>query len=606
MTRTVELDNVGHDTAAPGRAGPAAWRDERGAGFVFPARARRVGSLAAGGAAVVAVLLTPLAPAGRDGFVVAHALTAVPLLAASLVWARRAGDGGAPEYVTFWHHWARACALGLGAAVAGAASPLWPPLLDVDFALMLAAVPFWAAAGREALAISSGRRDPAVDMIDGLTAIVVLGSPGVLLLAEPLLAQADPAVAVPLAFFLAIAPAGLYGAVLGVARAPGGERVAHGLGVAVVGTFGVSVALQLGRLTGGLDLPVGVFVGVHAANLAVVATLPLWAHRTVSSGLGRLPVERQVRRHNPMPALSAAVLPVLAVYVLAWRRGDGWAVTYLVVVVLTAVVLNAVRLAMLTRETRRLAGELAQAADERRRLLGDMVRALDDDRHRIVSELHAQAVGSLSTLGTVVQTACVSLPASTALAVREAIAQLQGDLSVRAEELRTLLVALRPLGADGADGVAGGHDALAPALRAYAADLCDAVPLGARPRVIVEVGSDLDLDRRTATIAYRIAQEALLTAVVHARARTITVRLALDEPTGGVVVEVTDDGEGLDLGAVAGGACLPTLELFTDLGHGELTVRTVPGEGTAVRSRLGGRGHPIAVAPAEGRHLRLV
>jgi signal transduction histidine kinase len=603
MTRTVELDIVGRDAAAPAPIGPAARRDERGAGFVFPARARRVGSLAAGGAAVVAVLLTPLAPAGRDGFVVAHALTAVPLLAASLVWARRAGDGGAPEYVGFWRHWARACALGLGAAVAGAASPVWPPLLDVDFALMVAAVPFWAAAGREALAISSGRRDPAVDMIDGLTAIVVLGAPGVLLLAEPLLSQADPAVAVPLAFFLAIAPAGLYGAVLGVARAPRGERVAHGLGVAVVGTFCVSVALQLGRLTGGLDLPVGVFVGAHAANLAVVATLPLWAHRTVPSGLGRLPVERQVRRHNPMPALSAAVLPVLAVYVLAWRRADGWAVTYLVGVLLTAVVLNAVRLAMLTRESRRLAGELAQAADERRRLLGDMVRALDDDRHRIVSELHAQAVGSLSTLGTVVQTACVSLPASTALAVREAIAQLQGDLSVRAEELRALLVALRPLGAD---GVAGMHDALAPALRAYAADLGDAVPLGARPRVIVEVGSGLDLDRRTATIAYRIAQEALLTAVVHARARTITVRLGLDEPTGGVVVEVTDDGEGLDLGAVAGGGSLSALELFTDLGHGELTVRTVPGEGTAVRSRIGGRGHPIAAVPAEARHLRLV
>ena len=84
-----------------------------------------------------------------------------------------------------------------------------------------------------------------------------------------------------------------------------------------------------------------------------------------------------------------------------------------------------------------------------------MVRALDDDRRRIVSELHAQAVGSLSTLGTVVQTACVSLPASTALAVRESMAQLQGDLSVRAEELRTLLVALRPLDADRADGAAG-------------------------------------------------------------------------------------------------------------------------------------------------------
>ena len=54
------------------------------------------------------------------------------------------------------------------------------------------------------------------------------------------------------------------------------------------------------------------------------------------------------------------------------------------------------------------------------------------------------------------------------------------------------------------------------------------------------------------------------------------------------MIEVTDDGEGLDLGAVVGGACLSALELFTDLGHGELTVHAVPGTGTSVRSRLGG------------------
>ncbi len=255
---------------------------------------------------------------------------------------------------------------------------------------------------------------------------------------------------------------------------------------------------------------------------------------------------------------------------------------------------------MLTRETRRLAGELAQMAEERRGLLADMVRALDDDRRRIVSELHAQAVGSLSTLGTVVQTMCVSLPAPTALAVRESVAQVQGDLNRRAEELRTLLVALRPFGTAGT-----GDDALGPALRAYAADLCDALPPEARPHVAVDVDAVLELDRRTATIAYRIAQEALLTAVLHARAQTVTARVGADEATGEVVIEVDDDGDGLDLGAVVGGACLSALELFTDLGHGELTVHAVPGTGTSVCSRLGG--HPTPAADRhDGRHLRLV
>ena len=119
MTRSVELDIVGHDAGAPAPVGPAAGCDDRGGAFVFPPHARRVGSMAAGAAAVVAVVLTPLAPAGRDGFIVAHALAASPLLAASLAWARRAGAGGAPEYAAFWRYWSRACALGLGAAVAG-------------------------------------------------------------------------------------------------------------------------------------------------------------------------------------------------------------------------------------------------------------------------------------------------------------------------------------------------------------------------------------------------------------------------------------------------------------------------------------------------------
>jgi signal transduction histidine kinase len=547
------------------------------------------------------VALTPLAPAGQDGYVVAHALPALPLLAASFLWAGRARRSGAPEYAVFWRNWRRACTCGLGAAVAGAASPAWPPLLEVDLALMVAAVPFWYAAGREALTIPAGRLDPAVDMVDGLIAIAVLGTPGVLLLAEPLLGTAEPAVALPLALFLALAPAGLYGSVLSIGRVPPGERVTHALGIALVGSFGVSVALQLVRLSGGVELPLGAFVGAHVANLAVVAVLPLWSRRAMSDGLGRLPVERQVRRLDAMPVVGAVVLPVVAVYVFGWRRDDAWAVLYLVGVLLAVVALGAVRQTMLTRETRRLAGDLAQMAEERRRLLADMVRALDDDHRRIVSELHAQAVGSLSTLGTVVQTACVSLPAPTARAVREAVAQLQGDLGRRAEELRSLLVALRPFGAS----VATSDDALGPALRAYAADLGDALTPDARPRVVVDVDPELVLDRRTATIAYRIAQEALLTAVLHARARTVTARVGAEESTGSVVVEVDDDGDGLDLGAVVDGTCLSTLELFTDLGHGELTVRAVPGAGTSVRSRLGlpvpdGGRHDAC------RHLRLV
>ena len=575
MTRTVETDTDDGGCERPRRE------------HVHSRGTRLAGSAGAAAVVVAAVALTPLAPDDRPGYVLAHALAAIPLLLAALVWASRARRTGAPEYRTFWGHWCHACVVALGSAASGVAAFAWPPLLAVDLVLLVAAAPFWFAAGREVGRIESGRLDPAVDMVDSAMAVAVLGAPSVLLLAEPLL-EAGELLSAPLALFLVLTPAGLYGAALSLGRLPRGERLTHALGAALVVTFTLSVALQVTRLAGGLDAPPSVLVGAHALNLAVVAALPLWAHRRAPRGLVALPVERQVRR-NPMPTISAVLLPLVAGYVLVWRRDDTWAVVYLAVVLLAVVGLNALRHSMLSREAQRLSGDLARMAEDRRLLLADMVRALDDDRRRILAELHSQAVGSLSTLGTVVQTACVALPASTALAVRESIAHLQGDLSERAEELRLLLVALRPppLGTS-ADGPAR-DDVLAAALRAYAADLSDAAPADRRPQVEVAVDPGLELDRRIATIACRVAEEALLTAVLHARARRVGVSVRSDAATGGVVVEVRDDGEGLDLAAVAGGSSLESLEMFTDIGHGELTVRSVPGRGTVVRSRIGGR-----------------
>jgi signal transduction histidine kinase len=334
-----------------------------------------------------------------------------------------------------------------------------------------------------------------------------------------------------------------------------------------------------------------VHVGVHGANMALVMALPLWAHRVVSGGLGRLPVERQVRRNNPMPTVSAIVLPPLAAYVLAVRGADTWALGYLLFVLLAVIVLNALRHTRLSREAHQLSGELARMAEERRQLLASMVRALEDDRRRTVSELHSQAVGSLSTLGTVIQTACVSLPAATASVVREAIAQLQGDLNDRAEELRLLLAAMRPPAFDAAGARSGDDAVLSAALRAYAAELADGLP-GAHPEIRISVSPALELDRSTMTIVYRIAQEALLNAVRHAHGTRVTVSVGAEDVSGAVIVEVTDDGVGFDPAAAAEGSGLASMRLFTDVGRGELTVRSSPGEGTVVRSRLGGRTPP--------------
>ncbi|MDD9368661.1 MAG: hypothetical protein PV358_00955 [Acidimicrobiales bacterium] len=588
---------------------------------MFDVRHRVAGSAALAVGVVASAGLSSLAGDDRDGYILAHSLASAPFLIGALVCAGHVVDRGPRQYRTFWRRWFSATLLGSAATLAAIGSVVLQSdaLMVVDMALLVAAVPFWTSAGIQMLRLQAGRRDATVDMVDASMALVVLSAPGVLFLGEAIADSTDLVFAGPFALFLVLTPAGIYGALLNLARVPTGERVTQGLGVVLAATFSLSVAFQLAHVAGGLELPLAVFVGLHAANLAVVAALPLWAHRVTSGGLGRLPVERQMRRANPMPTISAAVLPVLALYVLTLRADDRWAVAYLAVVLLAVVVLNALRHAMLSREANHLSGELASMAEERRQLLASMVRALDDDRRRTVAELHTQAVGSLSTLGTVVQTACVSLPPTTATVVRETIAQLQGDLSNRAEELRMLMVAMRPASfgepsaagrrAAGTRGAPGGDasaadgeragtgaeaaparsdDALSAALRAYASDLCAERTAATHPAVHIEVDPRLELDRSTMTIVYRVTQEALLNAVRHAEAERVTVAVSADGHIGGAIaVEVADDGIGFDTTTTAEGSGLASIRLFTDLGRGEVSLRSAPGEGTVVRSLLG-------------------
>ena len=343
--------------------------------------------------------------------------------------------------------------------------------------------------------------------------------------------------------------------------------------------FTIDATMQLARVLGGIDIALPWFVAAHATQMALLMLLPLWAHRHTTGRLARLAPDQQLRASNPMPYVSAVVLPLLAAWVLATRDTRPWAVAYLIVVLLVIVLLNAVRYTLMSREARHLSAELAAMAEERRLLLANMVRALEHDRHRTVTELHTQAVGSLATLSAIVQSVSVTLPGDTALAVRETIAQLQGDLGDRAEELRRLMVAMR------APAFTSGDDsALAAALAAYASELYQ--ERSART-VNVHVDPALELDRSTMTIVYRIAQEALLNAARHAQAHTVAVSVA--EQRGKVLIEVLDDGVGFELKAVDGGSGLAAMQLFTNLGRGELTVRSSPGQGTLVRSLLGVR-----------------
>ncbi|MBV8037476.1 sensor histidine kinase [Roseateles sp.] len=97
-------------------------------------------------------------------------------------------------------------------------------------------------------------------------------------------------------------------------------------------------------------------------------------------------------------------------------------------------------------------------------------------------------------------------------------------------------------------------------------------------------GEDVDM------ALYRVAQEALSNVLRHAHATAVDMRL--DAAPGGVRLSVRDDGLGFDADTVTGGlGLLGARERAVVLG-GELSVHSVPGQGTRVELWLPLNGGP--------------
>lgn len=511
-----------------------------------------------------------------DTYVAAWVLAAGPYTTPALVLSWLAIGRAPAVHRPFWVGWFTGLVVAYVAGALLVASVVFDQtwLLVCATALIAIALPIWGWASLLMLRSKSGRRAVSVDIADSAIALVVLTAPGAYFFVEPLLRASDVWVAIPFAAAVAMTPAGIYLALVNFARIPRGQRETQGIAVTMAAVASVNIAMQVAQILRDFTLPIPPLIALQSINMALLMALPLWAHRGAPEGLDRLAPEHQVRRNNPMPYIGAVILPALAVYALANRDEQPWGPAFVIAVLLTVALLNAVRYTLMQRETHRLYAELSAVAQQRKELVANMVRALEDDRHRMAAELHEQAVESFTTLGTLIQTAYVTLPPDTALAVKEAIAHIQDDLSTRVESLRRLMVAIQPPVLE--------EGGLVSALRAYAAEL-----YGDRSGTLVhvEVDPELVLDWSTKTIVYRISQEALDNTWRHAMAPT--VRVGAREEAGTVVVTVADDGVGFDPSATEEGTGFATMRLFAELGRGTFAVHSIAGEGTTVRACLG-------------------
>ena len=90
---------------------------------------------------------------------------------------------------------------------------------------------------------------------------------------------------------------------------------------------------------------------------------------------------------------------------------------------------------------------------------------------------------------------------------------------------------------------------------------------------------------RVRLAAYRIVEEALSNVVKHAQATRVTI--AVDTPAEGQIrLRVQDDGEGFDVDKLGDGLGLMGIRDYVEVGGGDLSIRSAPGDGTEVTATL--------------------
>ncbi|MDU0315747.1 sensor histidine kinase [Phycicoccus sp. M110.8] len=297
---------------------------------------------------------------------------------------------------------------------------------------------------------------------------------------------------------------------------------------AVAGAFGVRyVRVEV-------DRPGGRLSATHGSEPAATRTLPITFREAT---IGRLVVPRDGVRAR-LSARDEALL------------GD------------------LVRQAALAARSARLTEELQ---DSRERL----VLAREEERRRVRRDLHDGLGPALSGVVFRIETARLVLshdPLAASQSLDVAVSQVQDVVA----DVRRLVHDLRPPALDDL-GLVGALRQQATSLSAQGftvrveADGVDALPAA------VEVA------------AYRVVGEAVTNAARHARATRCDV--CLEATAGELHLRVSDDGTGVDPGAVAGVGLVSLRERVAELG-GHAEVVCPPEGGTVVRARL-----PLRSAP---------
>ncbi len=218
---------------------------------------------------------------------------------------------------------------------------------------------------------------------------------------------------------------------------------------------------------------------------------------------------------------------------------------------------------------RELARELEGIGLERQRLAGSVLLAHEDERRRIATELHDGAGQTL--MAAVIQTDLALRLAAGQPQMARILSLAREQLATTLEELRGLAHALRPATLDNL----GLPEALQEMARSFS---------GALELSIDAAPAPFPLEPEMATAIFRIAQAALTNVARHAQAKWAALRLEVDEAKDRVVLEIEDDGRGVEQRRLVEGLGLVAMRERAQGVGGTLVVESREGGGTRVRA----------------------
>jgi signal transduction histidine kinase len=226
-----------------------------------------------------------------------------------------------------------------------------------------------------------------------------------------------------------------------------------------------------------------------------------------------------------------------------------------------------------------VAARTVQLAHDLQRSHALLVAARDEERHRVQRDLHDGLGPMLAGIDLAVQAARNLVPRDP-VAADALLGRVVADTRAATADVRRLVYDLRPPAID--------RLGLVGALREQILRLgpCEDTTTATVPAVRIETSGDLDaLPPGIELAAFRIATEGFVNVWRHARARTCTIRLRVDDADDVLRLDVVDDGIGIASDAGPGVGITSMRERAAELG-GTLTVDATAAGGTRVHAVL--------------------